>query len=158
MGIKEEVKQTIKHNVGYIIYLLIVNSCILLYFYQLQASKPFEKIDDFFVDGTDFKVIITLFGSLLNFGLLILGLIISFSFMLLIGIVFNKVYFKAGTDIDMVIRTKEVNIISFLSFCLFISLFTMFHGLIKVLGIIYYLPFPIMMYLLTSNRLSRLKK
>lgn len=158
MGIKDEAKQVIKHNVGYIIYLLIMNSYVLFSFYQQQSSKPFEKLNDFYVDGTDFKVIINLFGSLFNLGFLILGLIITFLFMLLIGIVFNRVYFKASSDIDIVRRTKEINAISLLSFCLFISFFTIiFHGFVKVFGVIFYLPFPILMYLLTVFRLNKIK-
>jgi hypothetical protein len=156
MDLKAILKQVIRQNLGYLIYLFIVNAFILNNFYHMELTKPFKKMSSYNIDGSNFAVIINFFESLFNFGLILLSFALTFILVLISNIIFNGFYFKSKSDIEMVRRIKDIRIITVVFSCLSISLLIiLFSGLTKVYGLFYYVPFPLLIYLLVKNKLKK---
>jgi hypothetical protein len=127
--------------------------------YHLLRSLPYEKTTDFYFDGTDFSIIANIFGTLFNGALFFVNFLITFFLVLIAIIIFNRIYFKNNTEIEMGKRIKDIKVITLLTSAFSIGLLIILNkNQLTVYILLHYIPFPFMVYFSAKHKIKKLYK
>lgn len=153
----------IKSNLGFIIFLLCVNAYIIMGWHGIfQVQQPYESTSSLYIDGANFAAIANAFGSMLNSILLIINVVINavltFVIVLAAIIIFNKLYFKSRVTEDINKLSSDIKIITIL-FAICAAIFTIVfnRNLALILGLLYYIPYPFMIYFMAKGKIRKLR-
>lgn len=149
----------IKKNLRFILFFLILNYLIVMNGYQFLKSIPYEQTSDFYIDGTNFSFFSNALGIFLNLALFIMNYGMTFFTVLVATIIFNKLYFKSNTAMEMDKRIKDIKIIALLISALSICLLLILNkNQLAIYALIHYLPFPFIIYFVVKYKIKKLYK
>jgi hypothetical protein len=152
----------IKKNFGLIVFLLCINAYIIMSWHNIiHMQLPYESTSSLNIDGANFSPIANAFGSILNSILLVINMVINFilTFVIVLAAttIFNKLYFKSRVAENPNTLSIDIKIITILfSICAVVSIMLLNKNLALILGLLYYIPFPIVVYFLTKGKIRKL--
>ena len=113
----------------------------------------------FFIDGTDFSFIVNIFSTIFSSALFFVNFVITFSLVLIAIIIFNRMYFKNNTAIELDNRIKDIKIITLLISTISIGLLIILNkNQLIIFALLHYLPFPLMIYFAAKYKIKKLYK
>ena len=136
-----------------------MNYFVLAGFIGYMNAGIIEPVTDLYVDGADLSFIANFFGGIINIIVFLFACIIGGVFLVIISLLFNKVYFK---DCKLKDKDKLVSDIkALISMSSLVALFILSASMKSYFTLpmlFIYLMFPLLIYIFSDNRIDKITR
>lgn len=147
---------------SYGVFFVLINLFIVFNAGIIASLDFYENVDSLYVDGADFSLLFNVFGSIFSmffsamFGFVIF--IVDIIIILIATNSFSKSYVKNLPEDkdDLYNNLRKIATYTILGSIILIILFNLKYDFLFVIsGIMFYIPFPFIIYFMTKNKLNK---